>query len=60
MEGVATCICRVISRMLGDLNPRLSTAIDAFVGTSLVVAGKLILSLLIILSITIYKVPLVR
>lgn len=39
VEGIATCIYRVISRILGDLNPRLTTAIDAFVGTSLVVAA---------------------
>lgn len=40
VECVATCMCRVVSRMLGDLNPRFSTVIDAFVGTSLVVAGR--------------------
>lgn len=40
VECVATCMCRVVSRVLGDLNPRFSTVIDAFVGTSLVVAGR--------------------
>ncbi|EFN85024.1 Aquaporin-12A [Harpegnathos saltator] len=40
IECVATCICRVVSRVLGDLNPRFSTVIDSFVGTSLVVAGR--------------------
>lgn len=39
VECGATCMCRVVSRILGDLNPRFSTVIDAFVGTSLVVAG---------------------
>nr|AWT57818.1 Aquaporin AQP12L2 [Chilo suppressalis] len=41
VEGVATCLCRLASKALGDLNPRFSTAIDAFIGTSLVVAGVL-------------------
>ncbi|XP_041982364.1 aquaporin-11 isoform X1 [Aricia agestis] len=41
VEGVATCLCRLASKTLGDLNPRFSTAIDAFIGTSLVVAGVL-------------------
>lgn len=39
VEGVATCLCRLASKALGDLNPRYATAIDSFVGTSLVVAG---------------------
>ncbi|XP_045500300.1 aquaporin-11 isoform X3 [Colias croceus] len=39
VEGVATCMCRLASRALGDINPRFATAIDAFVGTSLVVAA---------------------
>ncbi|CAG4987461.1 unnamed protein product [Parnassius apollo] len=41
VEGVATCVCRLASRSLGDLNPRFATAIDSFIGTSLVVAGVL-------------------
>ncbi|XP_034834717.1 aquaporin-11 isoform X1 [Maniola hyperantus] len=41
VEGVATCICRLASRSLSDLNPRYATAIDSFIGTSLVVAGVL-------------------
>ncbi|XP_047521566.1 aquaporin-11 isoform X1 [Pieris napi] len=41
VEGIATCLCRLASRALGDLNPRFATAIDAFIGTSLVVAGSL-------------------
>ncbi|XP_015595611.1 aquaporin-11 isoform X2 [Cephus cinctus] len=39
IECIATCMCRVASRVLGDLNPRFATAIDSFVGTSLVVAA---------------------
>ncbi|XP_026495863.2 aquaporin-11 isoform X3 [Vanessa tameamea] len=39
VEGVATCLCRLASRSLSDLNPRYSTAIDSFIGTSLVVAA---------------------
>ncbi|KAL4714267.1 hypothetical protein ACJJTC_009619 [Scirpophaga incertulas] len=32
---------KLVSKALGDLNPRFATAIDAFIGTSLVVAGVL-------------------
>ncbi|KAM3959645.1 aquaporin isoform 2-T2 [Aphomia sociella] len=39
VEGVATCLCRLASKSLGDLNPRFATAIDSFIGTSLVVAA---------------------
>nr|XP_032519106.1 aquaporin-11 isoform X2 [Danaus plexippus plexippus] len=39
VEGVATCLCRLASRSLSDLNPRFATAIDSFIGTSLVVAA---------------------
>ncbi|CAK1550393.1 unnamed protein product [Leptosia nina] len=39
VEGIATCLCRLASRALGDINPRFATGIDAFVGTSLVVAA---------------------
>lgn len=39
IECVATCIYRVVSRGLSELNPRFSTVIDSFIGTSLVVAG---------------------
>ncbi|KPJ03841.1 Aquaporin-12 [Papilio xuthus] len=39
VEGAATCLCRLASRALADLSPRFATAIDAFIGTSLVVAG---------------------
>lgn len=47
IEGVATCVCRLSSKALGELNPRFATAIDSFIGTSLVVAG--ISSLLILI-----------
>lgn len=39
IEGIATCLCRLASKALGDLHPKYSTAIDAFIGTSLVVAA---------------------
>ncbi|XP_046406198.1 aquaporin-11 [Ischnura elegans] len=39
IEATATCLCRVCSRALGDLQPSFSTALDAFIGTSLVVAA---------------------
>ncbi|XP_045451190.1 aquaporin-12 isoform X1 [Melitaea cinxia] len=41
IEGIATCMCRLASRSLSDSNPRFATAIDSFIGTSLVVAGVL-------------------
>ncbi|XP_015114997.1 aquaporin-11 [Diachasma alloeum] len=39
IECIATCICRVVSRGLGELNPRFSNIIDSFVGTTLVVVA---------------------
>lgn len=39
VEAGATCLCRLFSRILGDLEPKFSNYIDAFFGTSLVVAG---------------------
>lgn len=39
IEGIATCLCRLASRSLSDINPRFATAIDSFIGTSLVVAA---------------------
>ncbi|KAK9702153.1 hypothetical protein QE152_g30130 [Popillia japonica] len=39
IEGVATCACRVISKILGETNTRVSNILDAFFGTSLVVAA---------------------
>ena len=40
IEGVATCMCRVVSMVLSDVEPQYGTAIDSFIATSLVVAGK--------------------
>ncbi|XP_057366183.1 aquaporin-11-like [Daphnia carinata] len=39
VEGVATFLCRIVSRTIAELEPRFGTALDAFVGTSLVVAA---------------------
>ncbi|XP_063227405.1 aquaporin-11-like [Bacillus rossius redtenbacheri] len=39
VEGVATCLCRLTSRAICDLEPKFGAAIDSFVGTSLVVAA---------------------
>lgn len=39
IEGVATLLCRLASRALGELGPRHAPIIDSFIGTSLVVAG---------------------
>jgi len=39
IEGVATLLCRLTSKYLGDLNPKYAAQIDSFVGTSLVVAA---------------------
>lgn len=39
IECVATLLCRLASRALGELGPRHASIIDSFIGTSLVVAG---------------------
>ncbi|CAG5089763.1 Similar to AQP11: Aquaporin-11 (Milnesium tardigradum) [Cotesia congregata] len=39
VECIATCICRVVSRGLSELDSKLGTVIDAFIGTTLVVAA---------------------
>ena len=39
IEGVATLLCRLTTRYLGDLEPKYATAIDSFVATALVVAA---------------------
>lgn len=41
IEGVATLLCRLASRALGELGPRHASIIDSFIGTSLVVAGTI-------------------
>lgn len=40
IEGVATCICRLISRTLSESNAKFGSVLDAFFGTMMVVAGK--------------------
>lgn len=40
VEGVATLLCRLASKTLSEKNPKFTTVLDSFVGTSLVVAGK--------------------
>ena len=40
MEGVATMLCRLTTKVLTDKEPQYSSAIDSFIATSLVVAGK--------------------
>ncbi|XP_018562473.1 aquaporin-11 [Anoplophora glabripennis] len=39
IEGVATCICRLISRTLSESNAKFGTVLDAFFGTMMVVAA---------------------
>lgn len=39
IECVATCVYRVVSRALSDINPKFSIVIDSFIGTSLVIAA---------------------
>jgi len=39
IEGVATLLCRLTSKYLGDLNPKYAAQIDSFIATSLVVAA---------------------
>ena len=41
MEGVATMLCRLTTKVLTDKEPQYSSAIDSFIATSLVVAGNL-------------------
>lgn len=43
IEGVATLLCRLGSRALGELGPKHAPIIDSFIGTSLVVAGKFLI-----------------
>nr|AHI85752.1 aquaporin 5 [Lygus hesperus] len=39
IERAATCVCRLASRFIAELNPAFGTELDAFIGTSLVVAA---------------------
>lgn len=40
IEGIATLLCRLASKTLSEKNPKFTTVLDSFIGTSLVVAGK--------------------
>lgn len=40
IEGVSTCMCRIMSRMLAETDSRFGTVLDAFFGTLMVVAGR--------------------
>lgn len=41
IEGIATCLCRLASKTLAEKGPKYANILDSFIGTSLVVAGKL-------------------
>lgn len=41
IECVLTCACRIVSRALGELEPKFASAIDSFFATSMVILGKL-------------------
>lgn len=42
IECVSTCICRLMSKTLAQTDARFGSVIDAFFGTLMVVAGKII------------------
>ncbi|XP_026473151.1 aquaporin-11 [Ctenocephalides felis] len=39
IEGIATCLCRLTSKVISHHEPRFAAALDSFVGTALVVAA---------------------
>jgi len=39
VEGIATMLCRLASKMIGAIEPKFGGSIDAFIGTSMVVAA---------------------
>lgn len=41
IECVLTCACRLVSRALGEIEPKFASAIDSFFATSMVVLGEL-------------------
>jgi hypothetical protein len=41
IEGVATFLCRIVSKLIAEIEPRFGGVLDAFIGTSLVVAGNI-------------------
>lgn len=47
VEGLATCVIRIMSRSLCDTRIKYGNVADAFFATALVVAGKLLYSDLI-------------
>ena len=42
IEGLLTCACRIVSRTLGEIEPKFASAIDSFFATSMVVLGMFI------------------
>lgn len=40
IELILTCTCRLVSRGLGELEPKYASSIDSFFGTSMVLLGK--------------------
>lgn len=40
IECVLTCACRLVSRALGEIEPKFASAIDSFFATSMVVLGE--------------------
>lgn len=42
IEAVATCLCRLTSRTLCESNAKFGNVLDAFFGTMMVVAGKIL------------------
>ena len=40
IEGIATLLCRLSSKLLSEHEPAYANYIDSFIATSLVVAGK--------------------
>ena len=40
IECLLTCACRIVSRALGEIEPKFASAIDSFFATSMVIVGK--------------------
>jgi len=53
IEGIATLLCRLASKALSEKGSQFCCIIDSFIGTSLVVAGKLTLKYTVLLQKTI-------
>jgi len=41
IEGIATLLCRLASKTLAEKEPKYTSILDSFIGTSLVVAGNM-------------------